>query len=542
MMHLRLSLLLSSGLIAAASSAVRDTYPRQPGVDVEHYRFALTLSDSTDAISGEATVSVRFTHDGLTEFFLDLTSASGGKGMTVTAVRSDSTPLGYRHSDHRLHITLASPSRAGELRRFTVAYHGIPAGGLSVGLNRYKERAFFSWNWPDQARQWLPMIDHPSDKATSEFIITAPARYSVVANGLLQSEVASGDGMKTTHWKQSVPIASWLNAIGVEQFGVHHAGMVRGVELQTWVPHQDLARGIAAFEEPSRKAIEFYSNHIGPYSYEKLANVSAAFGGGGTEHASVIFYGENVMDRDATGIVAHEIAHQWFGDAVTESDWDDAWLSEGFATYFTLLFTEHYDGRDAFVAGLQRARVTALAAEKRLNEPVVHNNIADLKGVIPSLVYQKGAWVLHMLRGQIGTEMFWAGIRAYYQQHRDGNASTDDLRRAMEAASGQELRWFFDEWLHRNLAPAITATWSYDATAKQLVIEVAQTQTGEPYRFSLDIGVAPDSSGAPMRVTHVEMTQRSQRFTIPAAVAPRDVVLDPNTWLLMDPPRVVRPT
>ncbi len=539
-MRLLSSLLLGASLIATSTGTARDTYPRQPGVDVDHYRFALTLSDSTDAIRGEATVSVRFTRDGLTEFFLDLATASGGKGMTVTAVSDDSAPLRYLHADNRLHITLDAPTRSGQLRRFIIAYHGIPAGGLFAGLNRYKERCFFSWNWPDQARQWLPMIDHPSDKATSEFVITAPDKYAVVANGLLQEEVFSGNGWKTTHWKQSVPIASWLNAIGVEQFGVHHAGMVRGVELETWVPHQDMARGIAAFEKPARQSIEFYSDYIGPYSYEKLANVSAAFGGGGTEHASEIFYGQTVMDRDATSIVAHEIAHQWFGDAVTESDWDDAWLSEGFATYFALLFAEHYDGRDAFVSGLQRARVTALAAEKRLNEPVVHNNIADLKEVIPSLVYQKGAWVLHMLRGQVGSDPFRTGIRQYYREHRDRNASSDDLRRAMEEASGQDLRWFFDQWLHRNLSPALSGSWSYDATARQVVIELTQVQTGSPYRFSLDVGVAPDSAGAQMKVTKIEITQAKQRFAIPVTSAPKDLVLDPGTWLLMEPPQIVR--
>jgi aminopeptidase N len=306
------------------------------------------------------------------------------------------------------------------------------------------------------------------------------------------------------------------------------------------VPHQDLARGIAAFEEPSRKAMEFFSDRIGPYSYEKLANVSAAFGGGGTEHASVIFYGENILDRNATGIVAHEIAHQWFGNSVTESDWDDAWLSEGFATYFTLLYTEHYDGRDAFVTGLQRARVTALAAEKRLNQPVVHNNISDLRGVIPNLVYQKGAWVLHMLRGQVGTENFWAGIRAYYHAHRNGTATTDDLRRAMEETSGQDLRWFFDQWLHRNHSPILSATWRYDASAKAVVVDLVQEQAGPPYRALLDVGVTADSAGARQAVTRVEMTQARQRLTIPATTAPREVVLDPDTWLLMDPPRVVQ--
>ena len=409
-MRLLTPLVLGAGLLAAPLART-DTYQRQPGVDVQHYRFAITLTDSTDEIRGEATVTIRFSRDGLNEFFLDLTSAAAGKGMTVTSVTAGGSALRFTHGKNQLRIALPTASKAGESRRFTIAYHGFPGGGLSIGVNRFKERCFFSWNWPDQARQWLPMIDHPSDKATSEFLVTAPAKYSVVANGLLEGEDYAPDGSKTTHWKQSVPIASWLNAIGVEQFGIHHGGMVRGVELQTWVPHQDLARGVAAFEEPSRRAIEFFSDYVGPYAYEKLANVSAAFGGGGTEHASVIFYGESVIDRNAAGIVSHEIAHQWFGDAVTEGDWDDAWLSEGFATYFALLYTEHYDGRDAFVAGLQRARVTALAAEKRLNEPVVHNNISDLKNVIPSLVYQKGGWVLHMLRAQLGADTFRAGIR-----------------------------------------------------------------------------------------------------------------------------------
>jgi aminopeptidase N len=556
-------MVIAVAVCVAPLTAQQQHYQRQPGLEVEHYVFGITLTDASDDIQGETTVTARFTRDGVSSFWLDLSSAENGKGMTVAAVTVDSangTPVRFTHANDRLTITMPQPARNGDERRFTITYHGVPGDGLRMGQNKYNERAFFSWNWPDHAHNWLPSIDHPSSKATSEFVVTAPEKYGVVANGLLESEVSLGDGRKRTHWTESVPIAVWLNALGVEQFAIHHGDRAKGVELQAWVAHQEAATA-ENFDPTARRAIEFFSENIGPFSYEKLANVTAAFGGGAMEHASEVYYGDGGTWNYAPppsagrgsggragggrggaggrgggprGASAHEIAHQWFGDSVTEDEWDDVWLSEGFATYFANLYTEHFSGRPAFVEALKRGRTGAFNAERQTKRAVVHANDKATGPDLTQVQYQKGGWVLHVLRGQVGTETFWKGIQLYYQQHRNAHATSDDLRRAMETVSGQDLRWFFSQWLTRVDAPVLNGTWTYDAGAQKVVIDLTQTQPGDAYRMPMEVGLASDTAGAPMRIEKIEMNQKTQRFKIAAGHAPTDIALDPNVWMLME--------
>ena len=520
--------------LLSAVCARADTYPRQPAIDVQHYLFRLTLRDDTDQIAGDATVDLRFVKGGTSEFWLDLASANNGKGMEVTEVTSPGGPLRYKQDANRLFITLPSAPAAGERRLFRIQYHGGPANGLRIIPNKFGERTFFSENWPNRAHEWLPMIDHPYDKATSEFLITAPVKYQVVSNGLLLEETDLGNGQRLTHWKQSVPIASWLNAIGVAQFSARRFSTVANISLQTWVYHQERDNGIVVFDAPTIRAFEFYRDHIGPYSYEKLANVEAAGISGGTEHASAIFYGEkSVTDKPATNLVAHEIAHQWFGNSVTEKDWDDVWLSEGFATYFTLLCTEHADGRDAFVDGLKSSRQRVFDLEKKLpGVAVLHNNLSDMGKVLNQIIYQKGGWTLHMLRAQIGTDTFWDGIRDYYKRYRDGSASTEDFRRVMEEHAHTDLGWFFDQWLKRPGSPVVDGSWKYDTGTKRVRIELTQTQTGPAYRLPLEISATVGS--APPKISKIELTAKRQSFEIPASAEPSVVILDPNTEVLMN--------
>jgi aminopeptidase N len=518
-------------LLLAPATLSADTYPRQPGIDAIHYVFRLTLVDSSNEIAGEATVQLRLAADNLTEAVLDLTSPETRGGMTVASVTIGESPATFTHDKDRLRIRLPQGATKGQDVAFTIRYRGVPAEGLRLIPNIHGERTIFSENWPHRARHWLPMIDHPYDKATGEFVVTAPAHYQVVSNGLLVEETDLADGRRRTHWKQSVPISSWLYALGVARFTVHHAGATEGVPLQTWVFPQDREPGLTLFEETTRHAMAFFAERIGPYSYEKLANVEAAGLSGGTEHASAIFYGEKGVTK-GRGPVVHEVAHQWWGNAVTERDWDDVWLSEGFATYFTLLFTEHASGRDAFVAGLRTSRATVLETERKLPDtPVVHRNLSDMARVLNALVYQKAGWVLHMLRGLIGTEAFWQGIRDYYGRYRNANASTDEFRAVMEKAAGRDLRWFFDQWLTRPGTPRVEGTWRFDGARKQIDVELSQTVAGDPFRLPIEIGVVA-RAGDLARIERFELNDRRATFSIAADAEPASVVLDPNTWLL----------
>ncbi|MGI8673141.1 MAG: M1 family aminopeptidase, partial [Luteitalea sp.] len=297
----------------------------------------------------------------------------------------------------------------------------------------------------------------------------------------------------------------------------------------------DRDAGFHDFAVPTRDALAFYSEWIGPYAYEKLANVQSNSVSGGMESASAIFYspGSVVGDRNTRwrNVVIHEIAHQWFGNAVTERDWNDVWLSEGFATYFTLLFVEHAYGRDEFVDSLRRSRQTVL--DFYLKTPgyrVVHENLDDMSQVTTGMTYQKGAWVLHMLRQRLGDDRFRAGVRAYYQRFMNANATTADFREAMEQASGQDLAAFFDQWLYRGGVPRISGTWSWDPALRTVKVDLRQTQPGMPFHVSVEVAV--QVPGAPVRVERVDMTTGSAGVTFKADAEPAALVLDPNVRLL----------
>jgi aminopeptidase N len=560
-------LILAVLAIATAGARVSaDTYVRQPGVRVVHYTFDITVGDANDEIAMKETVDVRIIAAGVTSVDLDLCRFSaqprapltsdnrhdpcgeptgggrsaptamptGGKGMTVTAVAIGNQPVTFTHDHDLVHITLPRAYSPGDHCEIVLAYHGVPATGILIGKNKYGDREFFANPWPDKVRNYLAVVDHPSAKAPTTTIVTAPRAYQAIANGLLTEETDLPGGLRTTVWNESVPICSWQMSLGVAPFAVAHFGDYHGIPLSAWVFPQEKDVSIGAFRTVTQPILEFYIDHIGPYSYEKLAQVEANGVGGGMELASDIFYGYGA-NGPGRQLIAHEMAHQWFGDSATENNWDDVWLSEGFATYFALLYQEFQDGRDAFLDGVRRSKTQAITyALAHPASTIVHDNLADISQVIANnaQIYQGGAQVLHNIRGVVGTDAFWAGIRLYYTRFQNGNATTDDFRHAMEDASGKNLEWLFRELLNRGGALQVKGSWRYDAAAKQVEVTLDQTQAGDVYRMPLEIAISPAAAARPA-IQIADLRERHQVFTFPSDTEPAAVALDPNAWAVM---------
>lgn len=505
---------------------------QQNSIDALHYRFELTLRDSSDEIRGLAQVQLRLRQQ-LDAVELDLMGKDAGGGMTAEKVEMNHLPLRFVQEQGKLRIELPAPARTGDTLNLRIRYRGVPADGLVIGRNRHGDRTFFGDNWPNRARHWLPVNDHPSDKATCEFIVQAPVTYEVVSNGHLVEKSALNTRQMLTHWRSDLPLPTKVMVIGAARFAISHEPPVNGVPLSIWVYPQDREKGFKDFR-PASLALAFMDMEVGPYPFEKLANVQSTTRFGGMENAGCIFYAENSVNGKTPPerLIAHEVAHQWFGNSATEADWTHLWLSEGFATYFAHLYTEAVYGPEAMARDLQRDRGEVLdyAASEPL-QPVVPLRVADPMTLLSPNSYQKGAWILHMLRHEVGDSLFREGIRRYYTRYRYGNASTDDFRIEMEAVSGRPLSSFFRQWLYQPGAPRLEGSWHYDGSRKILAVTVIQT--AQRYELPIEIGIY-EGGFAPLRIEAVRLKEREQQWEFPLSKPPVRVELDPRTRLLFE--------
>jgi len=502
----------------------------RPLHDAQHYDVTLVLGDSGRHVLGQVETTWRLRSTEPIQIELD----SALRVIRVLVNGRENTRLfrtmyGRGGND----IVIPHDGKPGDSLATRIRYHGEVARGLAFRGTKAKGLAIFGDNWPDRAHGWLALQDYPSDKASVAFHVQVPAAYQVLANGTLQKIDTLPYGHLVWNYQMDRPIPPYTMVIAVGKFAVTRlpdaACSVQCVPQTLWTFSEDSAFAVTGPFRRVAKIVEFYSRLVGPFPYSNLAHVEAVTPYGGMENATAIFYNDSLYRARTLPeeTVAHEIAHQWFGDAVTEDDWHHLWLSEGFATYLAAMWAEQ-DGGAAALGKVMRSEAESYFTSAEVERPILDAGVRNLDSLLNANNYQKGAWVLHQLRSMIGDSAFVAGLRRYYQRYRDGTALSEDFAKVMSEVSGRDLEWYFRQALTQPGYPVLDVR-----TARadgKLVIEMRQTQKPEWGTYRLPgLELAIDG-----KLVRVDVEGRRVRKVVDGfSGLPRKVEVDPRgQWLL----------
>jgi aminopeptidase N len=521
-------------------------YPKQPA-DILKYIIDIQVTDENNKIKVTENVHAQFSTT-IDTFYLDLTNFNGNTGMNVTRVLEQGNPVSFFHQNNRLGILVVPPPRNTPFFDFQIEYEGIPADGLIIGKNKFNERTFFGDNWPQRAHHWFACIDHPSDKAYVRFKVTAPSHYQVIANGKhIESLPEETNPTISKHTFETMkPIPTKVMVIGIAKFEIERTKYSKNFETSTWVYPKDKNNGKKDFLLKD-SILKFYEKNIGNFPFEKLAHVQSTTMYGGMENASCIFYDENAIKGDGkiNDLIAHELVHQWFGNSASEKEWSDLWLSEGFATYLTNLYIEETLGKKAFQDQLIKDRKRVISFAQRTLPPLKDTLTQNVQDLLNPNAYQKGSWILHMIREQIGKEQFWKVIQNYYKTYQYSNASSKDFFKVLEKTTGKDFSLFYKDWVTQPGHPILISSLKEEnitdtitnITQTQYSIEIKQQQK-ILFHFPLEIQLFFEDNTKEIITLDVNNSIITQNLLYSKKI--KQIKLDPNCKLLFDegkPPR-----
>lgn len=507
-----------AALEAAAPARIEAT-PNQMLYDVHAYDLTFTVDTLTQTITGFAVIRAGALAP-ISTMDLDLNTT-----MVVSAVTAGGAPAAFVHAaSHVLTVTLDRTYNAGETVEVTVAYAGNPSG-FSFRWTSWKSQAMvWTLSEPYGAPDWWPCKNLNTDKADSVDVrVTVPANMIAGSNGVLVSNVFNG-ATRTFHWRSRYPIAPYLVSLAIYPYATYsdaYAPIGGGdpMPVEFYVFPDQLAQVTPTFAL-TVPMIQTFAAHFGEYPFvsEKYGHAQILWGGA-MEHQTLTSLGYSASTED---VIAHELAHQWWGDLVTCADFHHIWLNEGFATWAEAFWHEQKDGPAAYRA-MMKASTYYGPGTVYVADTTSFGRIFDA-----NLTYNKGSWVVHMLRGVVGDPAFFAGLAAYRAQYGYGSATTEQFRDVMEAVSGIDLHPFFQEWVYGQYVPDYRTTWSWSAGTLQLTIEQVQTDTG---LFTMPIPVRITTASGTTDVT-LQNSMASETYSIGVADSVLAVRLDPDDWIL----------
>ena len=508
-------------------------------VDIQHIALALDIDPAARSVSGTATLRAMVIAGATKSVELDAVE------LAIEKVNVGGKPAQFRHDGKRLRVDLPAALATGAELTLEIAYKGAPRRGLYFVEpdEGYPAKPLQAWTQgqDEDSRYWFPCFDAPNEKATSEIVVTVPAPMFALSNGILVSDTTNG-ARRTLHWRLDVPHSCYLIMLAIGDFAsVETTWRDLSVVYYAERGHEDAAERTLA---RTPQMLELFSQKFGvPYPYPRYSQVFVAdFIFGGMENTSATTLTDTVLlderaaiDYDVDALVAHELAHQWFGDLVTCRDWGEGWLNEGFATYAEYLWREHHEGRDAADLELEdwadqyfgedAGRYRRTIATKLYDEPI---------DIFDRHLYEKGGRVLHMLRAVLGDDGFWRTLAHYLTKHRHGLVESRDLARAVEDATGKVVDWFFSQWVIDGAGhPELAISIRWDADTQLATVEVEQTQQveGKTPVFRLPTSMRFRIGTGDVDVP-IEIVERKQIFHLKLAGEPTQAIFDPGRVLL----------
>lgn len=518
-------------LVAFACFAQRRA-ERSHDFDVLHYRIQLDIDHAKRSFVGETQVRLKALRDNFDSLELD---AETFRVTQVEGMRFTQTPghvsiqLGRAYSygqEITVKVSYQAENVAIDPEKF-----GMPKGyGLGIA---FKPTLVHTLSFPEGARHWFPCYDHPNDKASSELIATVDASWQVISNGtLLGVREDKPRNRKTFHWKQDQPHATYLYMLAAGPY-VKVADTNGKLPVSYWVYPKDVQQAQRVFGR-TREIIDFFSRELGfEYPWPKYDQITIPDFGGGAESTNATVIGDGVMHNAGAGqadwLVAHEAAHQWWGDLLTMRDWSHTWLNESFATYYEYFYMKHQMGADEGALNLRAKKQAYLnEAKTKYMRPIVYDRWNWPNDNFDRHTYQKGGVVLAMLRSVMGDEPFRRAISHYLHKHAFGSVDTHDLQVAIRESTGQVLDWFFDQWIFEAGHPVLDVSYQWRNGAVEL--KVLQKQKNG-FIFPVRVGI---TTAQGKRVMSLWVRKQDETFSIPAESKPLLVHFDEDELLLKE--------
>jgi len=498
--------------------------------DVQHIRIDVTIDLMGKTVTGEVTHVLSPLSVALRTVVFDAAD------MDVKSVSLGSKTLQYDQLDDKLWIELDRAYGLTDTLTLKIDYSASPKKGLYFIQpdSAYPNKHFQAWTQGEDMdnHYWVPLYDYPNDKTTFECLITVSKPFVAISNGELLHERDNGD-TRTFHWRENFPMSTYLISFAAGEYKMITANY-RALPIRYWVyPEHTPEDALRSFGR-TPDILAFFNRITGfTYPYEKYDQVILEdFMYGGMENVTLTHQSDRTMhttraqpDHSSVGLVAHELAHQWYGDLLTTRNWANAWLNEGFATFLTYVWFEYDKGTDEaeYVRFQQMQGVNR--ADRSRRRPVVQFYYDDSMELFDANIYAKGSVLLNMLRQTLGDDLFWKAIKYYTKSNAFRNVETQDLKKAIEETTGQNLYWFFDEWVYNGGLPEFSVESKYNRRTKTVTLTVTQTQEPVDNKwFKMPVTVLVDHGEITRKTVWVE--NRETVITIPSERVPRMVIFD----------------